>query len=130
MTRARSGSPYDLLETYHDRVRETVLGNMAPEVLRATHANIARAMLQLEIADPERLVVHYDRAGDSERAADAAIRAAHMAAQKLAFNRATQLFERSIDLLPPEDERRSELHRHLGAALANEVVARWRQRPI
>jgi serine/threonine protein kinase/tetratricopeptide (TPR) repeat protein len=119
LIRTRGTRQSDSAETYHDRVRETVSNNLTPDEARAIHARIAEAMQRHDVSDPERLVVHYSGAGDGMRAGENAIHAAHAAAEKLAFNRAAELFKKAIDLHEPEDDSRRGLYKHLGDALAN-----------
>ncbi len=119
LIRTRGTRQTDRAETYHDRVRETVVRNLHPDVVRNIHAHIADAMEHHDVGDPERLVVHYSGAGDGGRAGETAMQAAHAAAAKLAFNRAADLFRKAIDLVPPDDATGRELHKHLGDALAN-----------
>jgi serine/threonine protein kinase/tetratricopeptide (TPR) repeat protein len=119
LIRTRGTRQRDTAETYHDRVRETVASNLEPASTREIHARIALAMERHDVSDPERLVVHYTGAGNGMRAGETAVQAAHAAAQKLAFNRAADLFKKAIDLQPEGDASRRELHRHLGDALGN-----------
>ena len=119
LIRIRGVDPEHAIETYHDRVRETVMGTLTPSALRAIHASVAQAMERYQPADAERLVHHYIGAGDSARAGETALRAAYAATQKLAFNRAVELYRKAIELLPAPDARQRELRRHLGNALAN-----------
>jgi eukaryotic-like serine/threonine-protein kinase len=118
----RSGSG-ELLEVYHDRIRETVAGSLSASELRIAHANLVRALEKTSSIDPERLMNHLLGAGDLERAGVAAVQAAHAAVQKLAFDRAATLFARAIECLPAPSQERLELQRHLGDALAN--AGRW-----
>jgi hypothetical protein len=98
LVRTRIGEGGELLETYHDRIRETLLARLTPARVADLHARIAAALEQRDVIDPERLVVHYLGAGDRVRAAAAAVAAARAAASKLAFNRAAELFTQAIEL--------------------------------
>ncbi len=119
LIRTRGTRQEDTAETYHDRVREAVASNLHPNTVCDLHARIAHALERYDLADPERLVVHYSGAGDSIRAGETAIDAGHLAARKLAFNRAAELFRRAIELLPADEQAADGLHCHLGDALAN-----------
>jgi eukaryotic-like serine/threonine-protein kinase len=119
LVRTRNASSGDLIETYHDRVRETLVTSMSREETRAIHAALAIAMERHAISDVERLVVHHEGAGDPLRAGRAAVFAAHAAVGKLAFNRAVALFQKALKLLPESEARERVLYRHLGEALAN-----------
>jgi serine/threonine protein kinase len=119
LIRTRGTRQADKAETYHDRVRETVVKSMSADDVRNAHARIAHAMERYDIVDPERMVVHYSGAGDGVRAGETAVQAAHTAAKKLAFNRAAELYKRGIELLSESAPSRRELYEHLGDALAN-----------
>jgi hypothetical protein len=100
LIRTRGTRQSDKAETYHDRVRETIVRAMDEDAVRIAHARIAQAMERYDLADPERMVEHYSGAGDGVRAGETAVHAGHAAAQKLAFNRAAELYRRAIELLP------------------------------
>ncbi|MDD9934995.1 MAG: hypothetical protein OXT09_15395, partial [Myxococcales bacterium] len=119
LIRTRGTRQTDTAETYHDRVRETVVAGMPADAVRVAHAGIAQAIESWDVGDPERLVEHYTGAGDGIRAGETAIQAAHAAGDKLAFNRAAELYRRAIELLPPGASESRELHERLGQALAN-----------
>ena len=120
MVRTRGTRQTDLAETYHDRVRETVLEQLSTERLRELHAQLARASVRWGVGDPEQLVVHYAEAGEGGRAGETAIEAARAAADKLAFDRAADLYRKALELLPEADRpRRQQLQMQQGDALAN-----------
>ncbi|MGD8862338.1 MAG: AAA family ATPase, partial [Myxococcales bacterium] len=119
LIRTRGTRQTDAAETYHDRVRETVVARMHVDAVRIAHARIAHAIEAADLGDPERLVDHYSGAGDGVRAGETAIGAARAAAEKLAFNRAAELFTKAIALLPRNAPQLRELHEQLGDALAN-----------
>jgi eukaryotic-like serine/threonine-protein kinase len=108
-----------VVETYHDRVREAMVSSLHPENTRMIHARIARAMERFDVTDPERLVVHHAGAGDRTRAGEMALEAARRAAEKLAFNRAAELYRKALELLSPDAPQRRALYEALGDALAN-----------
>ncbi len=120
LIRTRGTRQTDCAETFHDRVRESVVSALGPEQVRTLHARIAHASENWGVGEPEQLVVHYAEAGDGGRAGETAIFAAHAAAEKLAFNRAAELYRKAIDLQPSADAASArDLFRHLGDALAN-----------
>lgn len=88
----------EAVETYHDRVRETVLAHLDPDVLRLHHRRLAQALEGVEAADPERLAGHLEPAGERRLAAASYARAAARAARGLAFDRAARLYERALAL--------------------------------
>jgi eukaryotic-like serine/threonine-protein kinase len=111
--------PRDLIEVYHDRIREVVIADMTPEARRSLHAHIADALQRQPRHDPERLLVHWLGADERGAAGRTAVAAAQSAVQKLAFNRAAELFCMAIELLPSDQVIQSELYRQLADALAD-----------
>ncbi len=117
MVRSASGDLREL-ETYHDRVRETVVASLAGAALADTHRRLAET-LGARGADLERLAVHYDGAGDLARAATHYARAAQVAARALAFDRAADLYQRALTLSPGTGSERFDWTVGRGEALAN-----------
>jgi serine/threonine protein kinase/energy-coupling factor transporter ATP-binding protein EcfA2 len=109
----------DLVEPYHDRVREAVLLHLDQEVRRALHERLAVALEASEKADPEALAIHWREAGDLEKAAEHAARAAEDAERALAFDRAARLYQLSLTLRPDMTARGGALRAKLGDALVN-----------
>jgi hypothetical protein len=117
--RSRAGDSLDLFETYHDRIRETVVSLLSAERLPGYHDRLAVALQASGLADPETLAEHYFHAGELELAARHALRAADLAADALAFDRAAHLYRMGLDLWQPESDRRRVLLTKLGDALVN-----------
>ncbi|MCA9659570.1 MAG: AAA family ATPase, partial [Myxococcales bacterium] len=125
----RSGAD-EHLETYHDRIRETLAASLELEAARRTHLKIAAAMERHGLDDPEALFGHYRGAGDKIKAALYADRAAAKASDALAFDQAAQFYQYALELTPsdgdlPEESAthsrlsKARLERGLGDALAN-----------
>ena len=106
------------IETYHDRIRETVNAHLSAETLKAHHHCLALALELSKQSDPETVAVHYQGAGDYDRAADYAVTAAEQAALAFAFDRAARLYQLALDLRPEGTQGRS-LRVRLGEALTN-----------
>lgn len=117
--RSTGASESEKIEIYHDRVRETILGHLPVERLRAHHRRIAVTLSARADADPEFLAVHYQGAGEQDEAGQYYARAAHQAARALAFDHAAQLYLQALELRswPAPDECRLQIER--GDALAN-----------
>ena len=106
----------DTIETYHDRIRETVLGRLDPATRRARNAEIGLALEANGSPELEALAAHFREAGDRVRAARYAVRAGDEAAQALAFDRAVELYRAAIELGSCNARA---LEERLGDALAN-----------
>ena len=107
------------LETYHDRIRETVVANLAPEELKSCHRRLAEALEFDAANDPEELAAHYEAAGETVHAGELYAKAAVDAASALAFDRAAKLYASALRLLPETDRRRRGFRLGLAESLAN-----------
>ncbi len=115
----RSGSgEHPAVEAYHDRVRETVVAHLEPDVLRWHHRHVAEVLEEGGDCDPEELADHYDGAGDPARAGRYYARAAGQAAEGLAFDRAAKLYRAALRLREASGEEERPLRVRLGDALA------------
>lgn len=90
-----------LLEPYHDRIRQSLLGGLSEDRARALHAALAEAMAQAPDPDAQALSLHYQAAGMRERAGQFALHAARQAGAALAFGRAAELYRRALQLKEP-----------------------------
>jgi serine/threonine protein kinase len=86
------------LETAHDRIREVVVRGLGADALRAYHLRLATALQASGRADAEALAVHFQGAGDPERAATYAVEAAAQSSRALAFDRAARLYRLALEL--------------------------------
>jgi serine/threonine protein kinase/tetratricopeptide (TPR) repeat protein len=110
----------DLVEPYHDRVREAVLAHLDADARREHHRRLAEALLASpKNQDARALVLHLQAAGEPQRAALQAEHAARIASDKLAFDQAATLYETALRLgtYSPADTRRLQIQ--LGDALVN-----------
>lgn len=107
------------IETYHDRIRETVLSHLSAESLRWHHQRLAQVLESAGQADPDVLADHFLRAGDDRRACDYYIRAADKASIALAFDQAAQLYHRALERNRGSAADQRRLRRKLGDALAS-----------
>jgi hypothetical protein len=114
----RLGTDGASLETYHDRIRETVAGGLPPEARPRLHLGLARALVDGGGADPEDLAVHFAAAGEGATAAGHAIEAASRRAEALAFDRAAALYELALELRGPGDADAPTLTEKMADALA------------
>jgi serine/threonine protein kinase len=90
----------ETVEPVHDRIRETIVAQLSADSTRKHHGELARALQATPGADPESVALHLIGAGEAERGALFAERAAEQAAKQLAFDQAVRLFRLTIDSLP------------------------------
>jgi hypothetical protein len=107
------------LETYHDRIRETIVAGLPPESLREHQGRLAQVLEESGRCDPEEVAGHFEGAGAAAKAGEYYARAAERAAQALAFDRAATLYRRSLELRPVEGAAGRGLRAKLAEALAN-----------
>jgi hypothetical protein len=96
----------DVVETIHDRIRETIVAQLPETKLRAHHDRLARALQDAPGADAEAVAIHWLGAGDTERAARFAEGAAEQAAAKVAFDQAIRLFRLTLEHTAGAPDRR------------------------
>jgi hypothetical protein len=88
LVRLTSPSEGDQIETYHDRIRETVISHLPSSILAAHHSRLALALEESGRADAEVMAIHFQGASVPERAVEYYISAAERASAALAFDRA------------------------------------------
>ena len=76
LVRKRGTEAQDEIEVYHDRIREIVVASLSEEDLKARHHKLARVLSSSNEADAEALAEHFLAAGERNRAAEFAERAA------------------------------------------------------
>ena len=118
LVRGVSGSEEEI-ETYHDRVRETVVARLSPEALRGHHRRLALTLEASVRTDPEVLGAHFRGAGEAENAGRCFAAAAVRAADALAFDRAAKLYRMALEVPPADMSADRRLRVSLGDALAN-----------
>jgi len=104
----RAGGADDVVEPYHDRIREALTGRFARPDQTAVHLALARA-LAVAGALPERLAHHWAAGGEPAEAARAAEAAALRAADTLAFERAAEWLAMALELGRHDPETRRAL---------------------
>lgn len=106
------------IESYHDRIREAVVTELADSELQDWHTRLATAWERSGLARPETLVTHYRAAGDHAKTTQYAEVAAERATTALAFDRAAEFFELLANL-ERDDARKREWLEKRGEALVN-----------
>ncbi len=109
----------DEVETYHDRIRETVVNHLPPERRVEVSRRLAAELEQAEGADPETLGVHFEGAGDLTTAGHYYALSAGEASEALAFDRAVKLYRRALELGTADLDTTRQIRTCLGDALAN-----------
>ncbi len=118
LIRGTGSGALDDVETYHDRIRETVVNHLEADRLRDLHERLAVTLEESGRGDAQALAVHFDAAGRPEKAGEYYVRAAREASQALAFDHAARLFRRALELSRSADEEHA-LRRELARALAD-----------
>ena len=108
---------HEVIEPSHDRIRETIVASLSSAALRERHRQLARALEAMPGADLEALSVHLLGAGEKERAADYAERAAEQAVSKLAFDQAVRLFRVTARIMGPDGAETRRLSTRLASVL-------------
>jgi eukaryotic-like serine/threonine-protein kinase len=88
----------DLVEPYHDRLREAVAASLLPAVRLSHHRRLACVIQDSANPKPEVLATHLRAIGENQEATAYAIRAGDRAAEALAFDRAADLYRMALDL--------------------------------
>jgi hypothetical protein len=94
LLRGRGARGRDVVETYHHRIRETVLAEISSETARTLHRSLAET-LETRGAELHELAHHWFGAGALARAAECARGAAVHAATAMAFDRAAELYSQA-----------------------------------
>jgi serine/threonine protein kinase len=119
------------LDIYHARLRAVLLEGLLPARAREVHSRLAIAMERSGNANPERVYQHFREAGETEKAILWAGHAGDKAGSVLAFERAAELYQEALRLLPahasPVDlhtrRARALAHAGCGCAAASEYFA-------
>jgi serine/threonine protein kinase len=106
----------EMVETIHDRIRETVVSRLPLAAAREHHAGLARVLEAAPDSNPEAIALHLLGAGDHERAAHYARGAAEQAIAKMAFAQAARLYEVILETLPSSSPEARALRRRMAEA--------------
>lgn len=119
LVRATPAGDRERLEAWHERIRDTVVANLKPQQQQALHLGLAEALAALAPDELDAYAMHLQAAGETAGAAKATSRAAKVAAEQLAFDRAATLYSQALALLPKAAAQRHELGVSLGDCLAD-----------
>jgi len=98
LVRTHGGGAYDLVECFHDRIREAVGEGLKADQKAGYHLRLAVALEPQGDAEAESLARHYREAGELRPAARYARAAAEQATRALAFDRAAALYRSSLEM--------------------------------
>ncbi|HEX4456880.1 MAG TPA: protein kinase, partial [Polyangia bacterium] len=115
LLRTRHTDGREQVAPYHDRIREIVARSLETDERRGLHLALASAYAANRTVLPGLVAKHLCEAGELDRAADYALRAAAEAEAALAFDEAAEQYGRALEWRPHD---RTQLAKH-AAALAN-----------
>jgi tetratricopeptide (TPR) repeat protein len=98
------GTDEGVVDVFHDRIREAILGQVDASTRRMRHLTLARTMEERDDRDAEALARHFDAADEHARAGHYAAIAGDAALDNLAFDRAAGLYRMSVERLAPDGE--------------------------
>lgn len=104
LVRTDGTGPAMEIETFHDRVRESIVARIGVEDSTRYAAELARVLESEQAADDEGLAALYERAGELGRASEFYTRAVPQAVAALAFQRAEVLARKAISLARSDAE--------------------------
>ena len=116
--RTNRASQRELVEAYHDRIRESLHASLSPTSLRECHGRLALALESSGDAAPDFLARQFFGAGDLPRAGGYAATAAEHAERALAFERAAELYGLACQCAT-DSERQGELRGKQARALVS-----------
>lgn len=109
----------DVIEPFHDRIREAVTGHLQRAVLRQHHGRLAQLLESTGQADPEMLAIHFHGAEEPLRAARYYALGGDKAGETLAFDHAARLYGLALGLGDWTVVEAAAWHAKRGDALAN-----------
>lgn len=117
LIRVISNESGEKLVPYHEGVRETVISQIKDLERVEYHKDLAMALETPNELDAKSLAIHFNAAGEVEKALHYTIVAAEEATKALAFDNAARFYKMALGLNPKEKEQ--QLQVKLGDALAN-----------
>ncbi|MEM9452952.1 MAG: AAA family ATPase [Myxococcota bacterium] len=105
LLRVKGTRGVEVIETYHDRIRDAVLAELSDEEHRAWHLRLVEALRAAGTVDHERVGKHLEAGGRRAQAVPHYLRAAEASSATLAFDRAGELYRRALEAGIPSVER-------------------------
>jgi serine/threonine protein kinase/predicted ATPase len=112
LVRTSGRTLHDEIETFHDRIRESITARLSLSDRRHYHASLAATLEHAGRADAETLAAHFEGADDRERASGGYEQAALEAVHVVAFERAEALFRRAA-ALTTDKQVRARIHERM-----------------
>ncbi len=109
----------DEIESFHDRIRESIVAHLDHSDLQRHHLGLARSLERSSRVDPETIASHYRGAGELDLAGQLYEQAAELAAKALAFDHAAKLYRETIALRSLDAEQERQLRIKLADSLGN-----------
>ncbi|MCA9655372.1 MAG: AAA family ATPase, partial [Myxococcales bacterium] len=106
LLRVKGTRGVEVIETYHDRIRDAVIEQLDTGSRRAWHLQLVEAMQAEGHLDHERIGKHLEAGGRPAQAVPHYIEAAEASSRTLAFDRAADLYRRALAIgsFPSEGE--------------------------
>lgn len=122
----RTATATDLteIETYHDRIRETVLAHLPADVIQDRSLSLANSLEASGFGDSEHLAVLFDQADYQIKAASYYAMAAAQSFGAFAFRHSVNLYQRALQLTDATGSELRELQRAYAESLANAGISR------
>ncbi len=117
--RTRTTGTTELVEPYHDRIRETVYSWLSPARRIELHRGLAESFERHGHTDYQALAKHYEIAGENRRAQEYFIKAADESSAKFAFEIAADMYSRAVDLGKPTGSALASMRGKIADCLAN-----------
>jgi hypothetical protein len=108
---------HEVVETSHDRIRETIVARLPLESVRDHHRRLAVVLESRPGVEAEAVAIHLFGAGEGERAARYAEQAAEGAIVKLAFDQAARLLKMALGTMASGSASAHRVRRRLAEAL-------------
>jgi tetratricopeptide (TPR) repeat protein len=106
-------------ETYHDRVRDTVIAGLDDETRIQHHAKLAKVLKESRSAEPEQLAIHFEESLEPTKAGSYYLQAGDQATRSVAFEQASQFYSKALELLESSEVQKLNIREKLADALAN-----------
>ncbi len=107
------------IETFHDKIRETVRERTSSSRIRRHCLSLANHLETKPKPDVEFIADLYRRGGNLIKSGEYYVQAAEVATNSLAFNRAAEYYQYALAQLSLEPQREGRLRARFGDALAN-----------